>query len=84
MNNKDFLAYLSKNSKAISNRLNRMLLEVAEEHCMFCDAVFYGYPDDRGRDFCPHCGTYQLLCNLCTIQPCCNLCPYVEATNEQL
>lgn len=60
----------------VSKRLERM---VAEEHCIGCDGLFHGIPDDKGKDYCPYCNTYQLLCNLCTIQPDCGSCPYEES-----
>lgn len=63
------------NWKAISVRLTQ---RIAEEHCIECDNIFYGTPDANGRDYCPFCDTYQLLCNLCTIQPDCQECPYEE------
>lgn len=69
-------------SSRLIEKLKRVEETIAEEHCVDCDAVFYGVPDGKGRDYCPVCGKYQLLCNLCTIQPDCQHCPYPAVESE--
>lgn len=62
----------------------RLVEQLAEEHCIGCDQVFYGIPDETGGDYCPFCDTYNLLCNLCTIQPDCQLCPYSKEKKHEI